>query len=307
MPKLESARHHWWPECVSRHWADSENCVFRLTLGGKESHAHPKKFGAIRNGHQIKFSDESPWNDDFEQEFAQADKTFTKTINWLTSLERLFMWSVPSNQSRFHPIIAQEERLQDLVECLVSLAVRSPMNRERAVAPAENLRGLLPKKERNRIIAANMKHCQHDITRSIGTRGKFVVLFSPYREFIFGDGFFNDVVSPLISTMGTTKILAPLTPEISILYAKPMTYRIEPRMTTVVLSREESLLLNEAVQIYSKKEIFYRSEKPKITEFFQQAQYLCYRNSNNPIDNLIREIPGVHQPELLKYASDFSR
>ena len=293
MSRLISARHHWWPQGVSRYWLNDQNCVFRLTPDGKESCSHPKKFGAIRDGHQIKFSAESVWNEDFESEFDQADKKFGGIIDWLSGLERRSMWDAPPNLSRFHPIAATEEHLQDLVECLVSLAVRSPMNREQAVALAENLRGPLPRKERNTIIAANIRHWQNNITQSIGTQGKFVVLFSPFREFIFGDGFFNDAVSPLVSSIGTTRILAPLTPAVGVLYVRPGMYRIEPRVVTIVLSRTETLSINEAVQIYSGKEMFFRSEKPEITEYFRRAEYLHYCDSNNPIEHLIREVPGI--------------
>jgi hypothetical protein len=113
------------------------------------------------------------------------------------------------------------------------------MTRESAVALAEDLRGPLPTRERNALIGANIQHLQRRFVESIGTSGKFVVLYSPDCEFIFGDGFFHNFTSmmrPLVP-----KILAPLTPRIAVLYACPTSYLTNPRISTLVVTEGRPL------------------------------------------------------------------
>ena len=59
-----------------------------------------------------------------------ADSNFTGVVAWLESLERVPDERAASSRTRFHPVEASEDLLRTLVECLISLAVRSQMNRE---------------------------------------------------------------------------------------------------------------------------------------------------------------------------------
>ena len=302
MVKLKSARHHWWPKCVSRCWADSDGLLNRLTPDGRASRARPDKFGAIGNAHHIKLSNNdhepSVWDESFEQAFDRADSAFPGVIAWLAALERLPANDASSREDRFHPVHASDERLETLVECLVSLAVRSPMNREAAVSLAERFRGPLRGRERNALIGLNMRSRQRAVADQIGTRGKFVVLFSPHREFIFGDGFFHNITSPSMPPV-TSRILAPLTPAISVLHAIPRAFIPEPRIMTLVVNDAEAIFLNTTVQVYSKNEVFFRSQPPELADEFRQAAHLCYADHDHPIERFVHDIPGVSQMEAI--------
>ena len=100
----------------------------------------PNNFGVIGNGHHIKLSDDpnqaSVWDESFEREFQDADANFPTVIHWLQGLEREDRHG-SELRNRFFPQSAQSEQIGPLIECLVSLAVRSPMNREASVALAE--------------------------------------------------------------------------------------------------------------------------------------------------------------------------
>lgn len=76
-----------------------------------------------------------------------------------------------------------------MVESLASLAIRSPMTREAAVSIAERLRGPLPERERNTLITANLRDMHRRAKQAVSERGKATAIFSPHREFVFGDGF----------------------------------------------------------------------------------------------------------------------
>lgn len=257
-------------------------------------YAPPKEFGAIGNGHHIRLSDygTTDWDESFEDTFQQADNAFNDIIDWLRSLECPAAKNGMPQRARFDPVDAPEKRLRILIECLVSLAVRSPMTREAAVSLAEHVRGPLNGRERDAIIGLNLRNYLRAVVGSVRTRGKFVVLFSSNREFIFGDGFFHNLTSPPTPPM-VPRILAPLTPEISVLFVRPNQYKIEPRMMTMVLNDSETEFLNQTVQVYSRRELFFRSQTPLMTKAYQQAQHLRYAGRDHWIERLIRDIPGA--------------
>ncbi len=147
-----------------------------------------------------------------------ADKGFPSVITWLQSLDRKYVSDAKTLTERFISENVDDDQIAQLVESVVSLATRSPMHRESSVRIAENLRGPLPETERNALITMNMRDSHKNAISSIGTKGKFVVLYSPCSEFIYGDGFFYnlDSISP--------KIVAPITPEITVLYTRPFRY-----------------------------------------------------------------------------------
>lgn len=263
---------------------------------GETTCTTPNNFGVIGNGHFIKMGDDpaeaTPWDENFEKEFQQADESFPALINWLDMLERVgppFERPVPERVNR---VSATDEQFATLVECIVSLVVRSPKHREGAVALAEHLRGPLEQRERNRLIGANMRHSQRDAVKEIGARGKAMVIFSPEREFIFGDGFYHNFSVP-VQHLHNPKMLVPITPWMSVLYARPMSYRPEPRLVTFVANAAETDALNYAVQVYARNAIFYRSERPEITEAFAQGKHLVFSDHRNSVDRLIHFIPGV--------------
>lgn len=292
MPSLKSEKHHWWPRCVSNHWVADDGKVARIDPTGRIVRSNPENFGVISNGHHIKLdhANDQPtvWDTSFEREFDRADGGFPGLIEWLSSLVH------PHNarHGRFAEQPAEDHQITTLTESVVSLVVRSPRNREASVGLAEHFRGALPTKERNALIALNMQRKQRMIADSIGHRGKFAVLISRDRELIFGDGFFhnlNAVTNPPYSP----KILVPLTPTIAVAVTRPMSFRTDPRLVSLVLEPEEVDSINQSIQVYSKSEVFFRSEEPTLGNAFRAGQHAEFSHPDNPIDTLLRSLPGV--------------
>ena len=296
MAKLKSERHHWWPECVSEHWADPDGGVHWLLPDGEVRKTAPGNLGVIGNGHQIKLSNRAvethPWDTSFEPEFDRADSNFPGLIRWLDALERTDPPFSGPLGARITPVSAEDSQFTQLIECILSLAVRSPMHREQGVSLAEHFRGELPERERNALIGMNVRHSLRNAVQSIGGRGKALVLYSPEREFIYGDGFFHNITPP-VQHLLSPKLLAPITPWLAVLFAKPMSYTIEPRLSTLIISAEETDALNLAVQVYSRRMLFYRSERPPITPHYAVGKHLQFRDHRNSVDQLIHAIPGV--------------
>lgn len=293
--KLKSERHHWWPECVSRHWAGEDGKTGWLKPNGSCVRIPPAKLGVIGNGHHIKMGREgesSPWDQSFERVFDKADSRFPEMISWLEELERRPIHDVTELRHRFVTQQCADDKLLLMTECAVSLAVRGPMNREASVALAEHLRGPIQPVERNALIGVNMRNSQRIVSDSIGARGKFVAVYSQDREFVFGDGFFHNVRCAQMAPHAP-KLFVAITPHICILVCQPSRYMVEPKLSTLVLTDHEVDICNRAVQIYSKSAIYFRSEQPMLHEEFRRAEHLRYAHSDNPIDSLIHSIPGV--------------
>jgi hypothetical protein len=295
MGKVRAELHHWWPRCVSSFWKNADGKVSWLLPNGEVKSAPPSAFGAIRDGHSIKFhvgsKEGSIWDCSFEAAFSAADNAFPQTIAWAEKLKPTLQIEKKLGD-RFSAQEVSDSQLRMLVEGIVSLAVRSPMNREACVSTAEHLRGTLPERERNRIIAANMQHAQVTLVRKIGLRGKFVLIYSEQKEFIFGDGFYHSGVS-MPDTSSMPCILVPLTPRVSCLYYSPLRYSTEPMLSLLSITGEEASTLNDVVQIYSRNALFYRNERPDIIDAFRQGKHLCYADFRNSISMLCDSIPGV--------------
>lgn len=295
MKKVKSALHHWWPRCVSKHWADADGFTHWVAPDGTCKRVPHAKLGMIGNGHHIKLShdlaDSSPWDMSFESEFDVADSNFPSIIDWLKGINSRELFG-SALQDRFVPQPCTNAQLKTLTECVVSLVVRSPRNREASVALAEHHRGKLPTPERNVLIGLNMRESQRKIAENIGGRAKFAVLLSSGKEFIYGDGLFSNVTGAG-NALHAPKIIAPITPMMSVIISRPTSFQVEPRLSSIVLTDDEVEACNHAVQVYSKGALFYRSDRPCLTEAFTSAEHLIYRDPDNPMDTLIHHIPGI--------------
>lgn len=295
MGKQKSERHHWWPECVSARWADRDGGVHWLLPTGEVRRARPESFGVIRNGHFLKlgnFPDEqTPWDQNFELEFQRADDRFPAVIDWLESLK--FESRIgQSRRNRFLPQPASDDEVGQMVESLTSLAIRSPMTRQACVSFAERFRGPLPERERDKLIAANLRGMHQRAVKTFVLHGKTTAIVSPDREFLFGDGFYHNLTSPSGAPY-SPKILVPLTPRLAVLYARPMHYTVQPRLSTLVISADEAESLNRVVQIYARDKIFYRSDIPELTDEYRATKHLRLAAESDFIDEMIHSMPGV--------------
>ena len=287
MTKLKGEQHHWWPRCVSRYWADIHGTVGRIEPSGRIVPVLPRGLGSIGNGHHGKLSNKAgfnttDWDFTFEQEFADADGRFTDVISWLNSLKHAPIVG-DALRDRFRAQPATDDLLRALTECVISLVIRSPMNRdafallpERFGLPASNA-------DRNAVISMNMHGKQRAMSDSIGSTGKFAVLFSSSREFIYGDGCFNNL-DGAVDPPNYPKLLVPVTPEIAVIVCCPLSYLVEPRLSSIVLADEETDYCNHAIQVYSRHEMFFRSQPPKLDSAFTSGERRRYARADNPVD-----------------------
>jgi hypothetical protein len=158
-PKNE--RHHWWPQALSKFWADDSKLVHRLEPDGKVLRSPPKSFGAIRNDNNITYKN-SPtvWDMSFEKVYAKADDGFPWLIEWLKTCTSGIAAKEGAFPKRLTPLSAEPKRLDMLAECLASLIARSPSFRDRVSRTSEHYGGLFafpdPKPEKT-LVAAGVR------------------------------------------------------------------------------------------------------------------------------------------------------
>jgi hypothetical protein len=284
---------------VSGRWADADGGVTWLRPDGSKTTVRPQSLGSLRNGHHIQLGRpagvSTPWDTSFEAEFNGADNAFPGIIDWLESLRPD---EQPCATLAFRAEAATDDQLTQLTECAVSLAVRSPMNRVAAVALAEHVRGPLDGRERDTLAAANMQHTQRSVCQAVGPRAKFAAVFSPDREFIFGDGFYHSIRSPQ-HTVNSLRIVAPLTPRLMLIVFRPGGgFRTEARLVSTVIGAELADMFNDAVQVSAKDMVFFRSDEPRRRPEFEKRRHLHYASSDNPIERFLHEIPGTPTLDL---------
>ena len=286
------AGHHWWPQSLSNYWL-TEGAIRRIDPDGAVVPSTPINLGLITGGHDIVFETESPWEESFEHVFGGADNRFPDVVQELQSLAKAHRAARESQGDiTCYAQACQEQLLRSLLECLISLVVRSPKFRAGAVQAATRFWGAeLSKKEQKLIAAANVRATYWRLTRDLSVRGKYVLFCAESEEFIFGDGFYNNLWASTDNLFGA-RMLVPITPELCVLYVRPSQCNPVPRLVTRSAQADLVALINETVQIYAKDYLFFRSQQPRLSEHFKARDHREYYGFD-PVQELIEQIPGV--------------
>jgi len=282
--KPVNEKHHWWPQSVSKFWADRDGRVTRISCDGKLIPSFPKSFGAVRNDNNIVLGKEpTVWDESFEDTFAHADSNFPKIVRWLQQLT----CNVPANQDhpfakRLAPLILQNEMHALLAECLASLIARSPSFRHRIDLSIGYFRQRIGFEEpvEKSLIGLNARDAQRVLSKALVSGGKYAVLFSGNGEFIFGDGFLHNI-SSVANAPWSPRSLIPITPNIAVFYTRPISYRTYPKAFTLNLTDQEVAFVNSTVQVYSKRFIFFRTIRPIIDSEFERCEHLQLEYDNH--------------------------
>jgi hypothetical protein len=285
MKSLRNELHHWWPECVSRFWADTDGHAYMMTPDGNVVRSLPGQFGAIRNAHTIKLAKKpTVWDESFEGVFGSADSNFGALIAWLGEVARADGPTLGAFDKRLSPLLLSTEQHSRLADCMASLIVRSPRFRFCIRLTTEHYRarfGMPDPTADKSLIAMNMRNCQKTFRDAIASGGKFLVMSSAGREFIFGDGFLHNFTSSAAAPH-SPRFLIPVTPEIAVYYVKPMAYRSFPKAFAMTLLPEEVKAMNDIVQVYSERFLFYRREKPETTDEFRRGEHRQLQYDDHP-------------------------
>lgn len=296
MPKgkrhyIRGERHHWWPQGLLKHWVDTEGVISRLSPHGELERLPPSKVANIAGGHNVEIV-EAALASTFEDMFDRPDSRFPQVVAWLQLLAKSH---IGRTEQRDQPTcvedLSERENLALLHECMLSLAVRSPMFRSRIFLGIAKFNQHSTKKQYKQLVALNLRNSYHFMLERTLGQGKFMILIAKSGEFIFGDGFYNNIY-PGSSLHPPVRMLAALTPELAVLYELPMACMVEPRIVTILADEGAVGLVNDTVQIYSRDWIFYRTQPPVIRDYFRCGEHRVI-TEGDPVTNLVAAIPGI--------------
>gem|GEM_PF-3283237 len=168
----------------------------------------------------------------------------------------------------------------------------------------EKHRGKLGSRERKQLISANLSRKHPALSKMMSEGGDLVILFSKTKEFIFGDGFYQNMRLTDIEQTAFPRVLVPLTPKVALLYFKPAHNYKKKRVFTRIADCKIIDIINLSVQVYSKNWLFFRNEQPKLSSHFIENENREFTNFD-PVINLIGMIPCVNK-NLSRYSGRIS-
>lgn len=307
----KSKNHHWWPVGLQSYWADKAGDVWWVEPDGKidKKRAANRKIGLKIHGHTIFRG--GVWESNFENEFdidndvhsvvsALLDlKPFGRTPSEFFALMKL-LFKKERNLRDMCKFYHLDEKLhRSLLLLLHSLLIRSPANRSRYEGYPKIV-GLAPNEE---VGKANMlqnyriakRLCQHGLI----SNHYFVLLHSPLKKFVAGDGSLDWLTSGLTANRINGRALFPLTPNLCVYFCTPMSMRSSPNCASLSVAPWMVDWVNEITQIYSKDKIFFLGKRPKLTEAFRQGQFLEHKKRADELIDMLDEIAGIKKDRSL--------
>ena len=270
---LKTELHHWWLRTVADHWGAADGMVSVMRPNGDVHRAPPGAFGAITNAHHMKMG--GPWDSTFEPIFNEPDNEMATFVQWLATLEASLAAPSRPMVERISPQPLSDERAPQIARVTASLLARSPSIRASIKRITEYYRrgfGLDDPTADKTLIAANQRGL-YEAYRKRMMHGRWAILFSDQREFIAGDGFLHNFPTSQDGLNSGLKLVLPILPTATIVYMSPMQYPSEPRLVTLRLGAEEAERLNAITQVYASNFLFFRDEKPELSEAFQHGDH----------------------------------
>lgn len=274
---LKTELHHWWPRTLAEHWAAGDGMVSVIRPEGTVQRAPPGAFGAITNAHHIKIG--GPWDSTFEPIFNEPDNEMAGFVQWLATLEASLATPDRPMVERILPQPFPDERAAQIARVTSSLLARSPSIRASIKRTTEYYRrsfGLADPTADKALIAANQRGL-YDAYRERMMHGRWAILFCDEKEFISGDGFLHNFPASQDALNSGLKLVLPILPTAMIVYMSPMQYPSEPRLVTLRLGADEVERLNAITQVYASGFLFYRDDKPELSEAFQHGEHRQFK------------------------------
>ncbi len=300
----KSKNHHWWPVTLQKYWANNAGDVSWIEPSGEISkkQAANRKIGFKIHGHTIRRG--SNWESNFESEFdidndvhaiiaaLNGLKPFGRTPVELIALIKLRFKRRRTLRDMCKFYHLDEKFHRNLLLLIHSLLIRSPANRSRYESYPKMF-GLPPDGE---VGKANMAQ-NYWIARKLCQNGSisnqyFVLLHSPLKKFIFGDGSLDWLTSGLIANRINGRTLIPLTPHLCVYFCTPMALRSSPNCASLSATPWMVDWVNEITQIYSKDKLFFLGKAPKLTDPFRQAQFLEHKEKTDALIEMLDEVAG---------------
>ncbi|WP_432768176.1 MAG: hypothetical protein HEQ22_12185 [Sphingopyxis sp.] len=298
--------HHWWPVALQRYWADRQGDVAWIGSDGKlgKKRFYNRNIGYKRHGHTM-FKGQGVWENNFESEFDIDDKIHN-IIAALKSLKplgislkdirailTLLLKKGRSGRDGCHFYHLDEQLHRNLLLLLHSLLIRSPSFRSKY--ERFPTRFGLPQNED--VGKANMNQ-NYRLAKRLCANGyislhSFVLLHSPFKKFICGDGHLDWLTCGLTANRIDGRALVPLTPHLCVYFCTLNSRRTSaPNCASLLAPQWMVDQANDIAQIYSGNRLFYLGKPPRLSPHFLNGQFLEHNNHRDPLIEVLDEIAG---------------
>lgn len=289
---LKTELHHWWPRTLAEHWAAADGMVSVVRPNGEIRRAPPGAFGAITNAHHMKLG--GPWDSTFEPIFNQPDGETADFVRWFATLETSLIGMEKPRIERITPQVLCNDRRWQMARIVASLLARSPSIRHSIRISTEYQReqlGLADPTVDKTLIALNQRGLYDAYRKRMEGSGRWAILFSDECEFIAGDGFLHNFPSSQDGINSGRKLLLPILPTAAIVYMLPMQHPTDPRLVTMRLGTSEVETINQISQVYAQDFLFFREQKPELTDAFKLAQHKIFKHHGHDwLDDLFDDL-----------------
>jgi hypothetical protein len=214
-------------------------------------------------------------------------------VQWVGTLEASLASPDQPMVERIRPQPLSDERAAQIARVTASLLARSPSIRAAIKRTTEYYRrgfGLADPTADKALIAVNQRGL-YDAYRKRMMRGRWGILFSNEKEFIAGDGFLHNFPASQDALNSGLKLVLPILPTATIVYMSPMQYPSEPRLVTLLLGADEVEQLNAITQVYASGFLFYRDDKPELSEAFRRGEHRQFQyHGHHWLDPLLDDL-----------------
>lgn len=189
-----------------------------------------------------------------------------------------------------------EDTQRNLLLLIISLLIRSPRNR----FLFEGYSKILGRQADEDVGKVNMAQ-SYRIAKNLCHNGLlsnqyFILLHSPLKKFIFGDGTLDWLTGNLIANRINGRTLIPLTPQLCVYFCTPRSMLSTPNCASVSVAPWMVDWINELTQIYSKEKLFFLGKTPKLTDAFRERTFLEHKMKADSLIDLLDDIAGNRMP-----------
>ena len=304
--------HHWWPVALQKYWADKSNDVSWIDPSGEiaKKRYHNRKIGQRPHGHTL-FRGDKYWRSQFETEFdidndvhaiisslGQFRPLGRQPSDFISLLKLIVKRRKPPLRAlcKFYHI--DEPLNRKLLLLIYSLLIRSPGNRSR-YENYPSMVGLPRNEEVGKInMAQKYRLAKRLCETGVITNRFFVLLHSPLKRFILGDGYLDWMTDNLTASRIAGKTLIPITPHLCIYVSTPMSMRTDRNCAALSAAPWMVDWINRITQIYSRDQLFFRGRPPKLTEHFRKAAFLVHDRNEDALLDQLDDIVSWRNPLL---------
>ena len=186
-----------------------------------------------------------------------------------------------------------EQLHRSLLLLMHSLLIRSPAKRYRY----EHYPGMIGLPPDENVGKANMSQ-NYAIAKRLCRNGftsnqYFILLHSPLKKFIFGDGSLDWLTDGLIAGRISGRAIVSLTPFLCVYFCTPMRMHPSPNCASLSVAPWVVDWINEITQIYSKDKLFFLGKAPILTNEFRGRKFLEHETKADELIDMLDKIAGI--------------